>query len=96
MYRQGDILLVSKKASGKVIGNGRRVIAYGEVTGHSHVMDGNVRYHDNGNGLLVAEVIDNASLIHDEHGKIDIPAGEYLIVRQREMSIVDGVRKVVD
>lgn len=96
MYRQGDILLVPTKASGKVIGKGRRVLAYGEVTGHSHIMDGDVTYHDNGNGLLVAQVNTKAQLIHEEHEKIDILKGEYLIIRQREFDIVEGVRKVAD
>ncbi len=94
--RQGDILLLKvNKIEGQKIANGKRVLAYGEKTGHSHVMIGNVDYYDNGNGLL-CQVKSHAELMHEEHQKIDIPSGNYMVVRQREFDIVEGIRRVQD
>lgn len=70
------------------------ILAYGESTGHSHRMEGDhvhllstdpeneerVRY------LIVDEEVDmdGAVLVHDEHDPIEIPPGNYKVIRQRE------------
>ncbi len=97
MLRQGDILLVkTDKIQGNLVGTGRRILAYGEVTGHSHVLDGDVKYYDNGNGLLIAQVSSESKLTHEEHGMINVPEGDYLVIRQREFDVAEGIRKVSD
>lgn len=95
--RQGDILLKKLDGiEGKPIGTGKMVLAYGEKTGHSHVLDGDVSYFENGNGQLLCRVNGNAELVHQEHKSIQIPIGDYLIIRQREYDIVEGIRQVSD
>lgn len=37
-----------------------------------------------------------ADLVHEEHDTISVPAGDYRIVRQREFSVLEGVRRVAD
>jgi len=97
MLRQGDILLVkTDKVQGKLVGTGRRILAHGEVTGHSHVLDGDVKYYNNGNGLLIAQVHGDARLTHEEHNMINVPEGDYLVIRQREFDVVEGIRRVSD
>lgn len=49
--RQGDILLQKiNKIEGHKIGDKKRVLAYGEKTGHSHTMQGDVTFHETNNG----------------------------------------------
>ena len=102
--RQGDILLKRiDRIEDNIIVNeqlklstGKRVLAYGEKTGHTHVLDGDVSYFDNGNGQLLCRVDGKAELVHQEHKSIQIPTGDYLIIRQRESDIVEGIRQVSD
>lgn len=95
--RQGDILLKRIDGiEGKLVGTGKRVLAYGEKTGHSHVLDGDVSYFDNGNGQLLCHVDGKTELVHQEHKSIQIPIGDYLVIRQRESDIVEGIRQVSD
>lgn len=113
MYRQGDVLIIPvDEADGEVLprdGQGRIVLAYGEVTGHAHAI------YDDGAELLqaapqgrakqaVESVEDNViylraretvALRHEEHGTIPIPAGLYRVIRQREYSPQE-VRRVAD
>lgn len=90
MYRQGDVLIVPitaelpEGAQAVERDNGRIVLAYGEATGHSHAIasksatlyaHGDVRY------LHAKRPV---ALRHEEHARIDIPAGLYRIIRQVE------------
>jgi len=87
-YRQGDVFLMEvntlpssatpEAASEKI------VLAYGEVTGHSHSvrMEDAKLYRHNEDSYLVVE--NQANLIHEEHDTIALPAGIYKVVRQRE------------
>ncbi len=98
-YRQGDIVLKKvDKIEGKPVETGRKVLAYGEKTGHSHVLDGDVLFYENGNGQILCSINSNAELIHQEHKpSIQIPRGDYLVIRQREYDLADGiVRHVSD
>ena len=98
MARQGDVLVVSAtipaNAKPKERDNGRLILAYGEVTGHAHqIMD------PEGAVLLsVAEsatflrLAKGAQLVHEEHATIDLPAGEYRVIQQREYRYGESVR----
>ncbi len=95
--RQGDILLKKiNEIEGNLVGKGRRVLAYGEKTGHSHVLDGDVSYYDNGNGQILCHIGSRAELVHEEHKNIEVPTGDYIIIRQREFDVIEGVRRVMD
>lgn len=104
--RQGDVLVRRVKAipSGAELVEpdvqGRNVLAYGEVTGHAHALPAMgtqlYRVPDNDNQFL--RVIDGGvGLLHEEHGRIPLPPGNYEVVRQREFSYWDDeVRYVAD
>lgn len=64
----------------------RVVLAYSDVTGHAHA------FHRNASLFRTEESVDRylrvgvggATLQHEEHGTIAIPAGNYVVRRQRE------------
>jgi hypothetical protein len=61
------------------------VLAYGEVTGHSHrIEDPATAEVFELNGQLYLKVSDPARLIHEEHKPITLPPGAYRVWMQRE------------
>lgn len=92
MYRQGDVLIVPIEFNGRLPfqvepnAEGNIVVMEGEATGHAHVLPaGQVTAYGAGNGMLL-EVVEEATLTHEEHDPIAIPPGTYRVVRQREYS----------
>lgn len=103
LYAQGDIILrpVPKLPEGKrkpTEKNSRGfVLAHGEVTGHAHVLldSPDVEVVDI-EGVSYADIKNAmATLVHDEHATIELPAGKYEIVRQREYTPTK-IRRVAD
>ena len=97
MWRQGDIIIrKTKKAKKGKLKN--KIIALGEVTGHSHrfTPESKVRVYDNGNGTQSVQVIGENELVHEEHETLSLPRGEYVISVQREYDLIEGVRQVMD
>lgn len=96
--RQGDVLLeetnLEEHKGKKLLGSGRRILAYGEVTGHSHVLDGMINYYED-KGMIICQVEDGI-LSHEEHGNINIPKGDYIVIHQRENDVLTGIRRVMD
>ncbi len=88
MYRQGDILLVAGAIpKGTKLAKRPRIrVAEGEATGHAHVLEPT----EEASVLVDVDLeflrIMGASglLVHDEHTAIEIPEGDYRVVRQRE------------
>ena len=74
----------------------KKVLAYGEKTGHSHILTGDVNFYNTGNNQIICQVNSNAQLIHEEHGNIDVPKGDYIVIIQREFDAVRGIRTVMD
>jgi len=84
----------------------RIVLAYGEVTGHAHAIaspqaemytflgtDDNAALGNDNDRLLVA--LTEVDLTHEEHDKITIPAGLWVVKRQREYG-PESIRTVAD
>lgn len=100
--RQGDVLLEEIKNGNESlkdkipIAKDSKVLAYGEKTGHSHILTGDVNFYNTGNDQVICQVNGSAQLIHEEHGHIDVPKGEYLVIIQREFDAVRGIRTVMD
>lgn len=107
LYRQGDVLiqrvrLLPKGEHGSKLvpaQNGRIVLAYGEVTGHSHAVlapEEEAELHE-----LVQEierylvVNRTTTVVHEEHGEIELAPGVYRVWIQREYS-PDAIRNVSD
>ncbi len=87
--RQGDVLLVEtddlpEAATPIKRERGRIVLAYGEVTGHAHVVRSAsatlVRHDDERYLRAIAPVV----IEHEEHAPIHLPAGDWRVVIQRE------------
>jgi hypothetical protein len=85
MYRQGDLLFVMGiiKHDAKEQKNG--VLALGEVTGHSHHIDGR------SNAIMMVigtmayvRAIQEANIVHEEHATITLPPGDWEVIKQRE------------
>ena len=103
MFRQGDVLIL--EAGELPTGlkpvpkdKGRTILAYGEVTGHAHAVEGEVEF-------LAADlaemegrflrVLSEAQVVHEEHGTITLPPGDYEVRRQREYT-PEAPRMVAD
>jgi hypothetical protein len=113
IYRQGDVLLArvaSLPADAVPVprdGDGRLVLAYGEATGHAHVVtavdpsatvDAELLIRpDDQRDLEVRflRVEREARLVHDEHATIPLDPGVYRVVRQREYA-PEAIRNVAD
>jgi hypothetical protein len=87
-FRQGDVLLIAVEAiptdATPERRTGRIVLAEGEVTGHAHAIaepDARTFTHDGQRYLLTRSV---AQLVHEEHAPIDVRAGTWRVVIQRE------------
>lgn len=100
-YRHGDVIIseAEGKFEGKTIKhNGSFVLAYGETTGHKHLLTCErmtIKQAENGRYFLSLEV--EGKLSHEEHKTLTIPAGDYLVGNEREFDWFQKVsRKVVD
>jgi hypothetical protein len=96
MFRQGDVLIkpVSSlpKDVKKVESN---ILVYGEVTGHSHKAKGADVYKTK-DGALFLMVADKGFIVHEEHKPITLKKGTYAIIRQREYTMNNMTKLVVD
>jgi len=95
-YQQGDVLIKPLKGSrlenkiktAKEERHSKLTLAEGEVTGHTHVLTGNlVKFvpQDNWNNDILFEVKEAAATIsHEEHNSFNIPPGKYFVEKVRE------------
>ena len=96
-WRQGDIFFVkleetANAGQGAPLKNG--VIARGETTGHTHRVSkaslaAAAVLYALARSLYLRSPEQGATVVHEEHKPIQLPAGIYAIVRQREF---DGLR----
>lgn len=95
-YRQGDVLLTKQdipkswlpaRLSKVARDAGRLVLAYGEVTGHAHVIDAPeseaVQLSDKDNQRFL-RLMSDANLVHEEHDTLTIPKGTYRVTQQEQ------------
>lgn len=108
MWRQGDILFrvvqsKPQKSGLKPLAN--NIIAYGEVTGHSHAIQvpniSDMESVVDENGDIYVKSDKPINVVHDEHNPIDLPANSWIcITRQREYDYLseekEKERKVKD
>ena len=91
-YRQGDVLIVPVSEVPKGVKkvereNGRIVLAHGEATGHAHTIDSlEAEFYETIEGERYLELGSPVAVAHQEHATIDVPAGTYKVIRQREYS----------
>jgi len=95
MYRQGDVLLVPVKQDFTGVEADKVTLALGEVTGHAHVLKAPRIVADKLQLPNFVKFAVPAELLHEEHDRIEIPAGTYRIKRQREYTPQE-IRNVAD
>ena len=79
----------------KIPGN---VLAQGEVTGHSHrATAASAEVWDDGTGVVTLSAPQGTEVVHEEHGRITLPPGNYdrLIVQEYD-PFAEAARRVVD
>ena len=98
-YRQGDILIrkIDKLPSGKRKKRLTGHVLEGEATGHMHrILElEQAEVLEIGDGLFVTVGERGVSLVHPEHKTIELPPGDFEIIRQREYS-PEEIRNVQD
>jgi hypothetical protein len=97
-HRQGDLLFVKVDgipAEAKAVSDG--IIARGESTGHMHRLSQGSKA-----ALMVAAGVqyimamqEEANIVHEEHGMVVLPMGNWQVKRQREYR-PDGWVRVAD
>ena len=101
IYRQGDVLIqkvdmkVPKTAKQLEQDNGRVILAYGEVTGHAHAIDGRLAERYQWKDDVLLDVKEQTQLRHEEHSAITLEPGVYKVTRQREYA-PEAIRFVAD
>lgn len=113
LFRQGDVLIARVDELPEGLeqvprDDGRIILAYGEATGHAHVVQGGeceLLAADVESGLDPADVSDlndrylrvlaEATVVHDEHAPIALSPGDYVVRRQREYA-PEEIRAVAD
>jgi hypothetical protein len=102
MYRQGDVLVVAvdkipRRAKPVGRDRGRVVLAYGEATGHAHAIadPGAALLQHEDEQYLRVTAARGVGLTHEEHDTLDVPQGDYRVVRQREYT-PEATRFVAD
>ena len=99
--RQGDVLIervdeLPSELAPKGRDRGRVILAYGEVTGHAHaICEEDVEMYTDVHGTLWLKAPSGATVVHEEHGTIPLPAGSYRVTHQREYHPAE-IRRVVD
>jgi len=99
-YRQGDVFITEvneiPKTAQEQKPQSRIVLEYGEVTGHAHAINDPTEaklFLDGVRKFL--EVCLAASVSHEEHATIALPAGQYEVRRQVTWSALEQMSRVV-
>lgn len=105
-FRQGDVFIAEVDALpiGKGVqldrdAAGRPVLAYGEKTGHAHVVEAladdiDITWVEVGGSRFFSS-LGEVAVKHDEHRTLVIPAGTYEVVQQQEYT-PEGLRPAYD
>lgn len=99
MWRQGDVLFraVREIPQGKRRKRANGHILEGEATGHIHrIADvAAAEVLEIGEGLYLSVGDAGVSIVHEDHRPVELPPGNYEVVRQREYS-PEEIRNVCD
>ncbi|MCY0870621.1 MAG: hypothetical protein OWT27_08545 [Firmicutes bacterium] len=98
LYRHGDVLIEQVEQLPKNAKPSKeQVLAYGEVTGHAHRMQGDFEMYADEQGNLYFRTEMGAFVTHEEHARIDFVPGVYKVTRQREYNpFEDAIERVRD
>lgn len=95
--RHGDVILdIVDEVKCKQKKATEEVLAEGEVTGHKHILSGQMLVGMDG-GHKYATILGETELRHDDHNTLVIPEGKSVKVSmQREVDLLGQVRQVLD
>jgi hypothetical protein len=97
-YQQGDVTIKPVDAiPAGATGTDGRILAEGEATGHKHLAEAeNVTLYLH-EGTLYMRAPSGTTVVHEEHGPLIIPPGEYQIGIVREYDhFAEEARPVID
>ncbi|WP_395749174.1 hypothetical protein [Prosthecobacter sp.] len=97
-WRQGDVFIIATDELPKELKARPPVLAEGEVTGHAHRIKAGTRAQvlaDASGGLFLDVEDAEATILHEEHGPVTVPRGQYLVRIQREYHPKE-IRRVID
>jgi len=98
--RQGDVLFIKRDhipvdTKRYLSPKKDKIIVEGEATGHAHRLQGNADLLSGiGNDMFV-HVFDDAEVVHEEHGTVELDEGIWEVIRQKEYAL-GGSRTVAD
>lgn len=98
-FRQGDIEILSAKIPKDAQPqptSGRTVLAEGEATGHAHAIRAGFAQIYLLGAVMYLRALHEAEIEHEEHGRIILPPGDYIVRRKREYDEIWGQRQVED
>lgn len=109
-FRQGDVFLeevdpktVPTKGRITIPKDGNRtILAYGEVTGHAHAIldpedvEQGTEFFEFENGERFLVTPRGISLVHEEHGTIELPPAMFRVTIQREYQEDGSWQAVMD
>ena len=84
LVRHGDLVIRSAPIPLDATRLKHRVLAEGETTGHAHRMSAGLVLEAKDKSARYIQLKAPAVLTHEEHGPIEVPAGTFEVVYQRE------------
>jgi hypothetical protein len=89
LYRHGDVLVEQVNTiPTTAVKRPHLVLAEGEMTGHAHRIaePRSAELYQVGAQMYLRVLAESATLMHQEHGPVALPRGDYRVWRQREYS----------
>jgi len=100
LYRHGDLLLKQvDKFPDKLWKLNTKILAEGEITGHTHTFStGMVQILQEPKSLQkYVQVEQEAELVHQEHNSIKVKEGLYILIQEKEYNPFEAeIRQVMD
>lgn len=99
MYQQGDVIIETLENEININGLSKigKILAEGEVTGHSHKTVKSDSFLYNSGGTLILDAPTGTTIKHEEHKPINLPAGQYKIRKVMEYDhFAEEAREVID
>jgi len=96
VIRHGDVKIEQVETIPKSKKINKIVLAEGEVTGHFHVLQGELAFAEQDNDKYFEVLSESAKLSHEEHDTLQIPKGKYKYLIQREVDLAGEIRQVMD
>ena len=96
LFRHGDLLIRKVSSIPKTaILLSTSVIAEGEHPDHNHKLSGEHQVFETLDKQLYFQAEDHVLIKHPDHNTLDIPAGQYIIERQRRYNPFENLQEEV-